>query len=67
VPPGTETQLPDATLAFGRTLDGIKRIAKESDILWNFAGGLDRPIRDLFPRSAYIDGDPAMVQLELSL
>ena len=55
--------MPDASHAFGRPLDEIKRIARSSDILWNFAGSLDPPLLELFSRRAYIDGDPGMIQI----
>jgi hypothetical protein len=63
VPPGTESRLPPADHAFGRTLEDIKGIARSSDILWNFAGSLDPPLLELFKRRAYIDGDPGIIQI----
>jgi len=61
--PGTESQLPDATQTFGRTLGEVQRVARSSDIVWNFAGGLTPPILDLFSRRAYIDIDPGIIQI----
>ena len=58
VPPGAESSLPDATQVFGATLDTIKRIARSSDIVWNFAGSLSEPLLALFNRRAYVDLDP---------
>jgi len=49
--------------AFGHSLDAIRKTAQSSDILWNFAGGLNEPLLELFTRRAYIDGDPGMVQI----
>jgi hypothetical protein len=58
--------LPDPTQIFGRTLDDLKRIARSSDIVCNFAGGLTRPILELFTRRAYIDIDPGIIHIGAS-
>jgi len=63
VPPGSESQLPDATQTFGHTLGEVQSVARSSDIVWNFAGGLTPPILDLFTRRAHIDIDPGMIQI----
>jgi hypothetical protein len=48
--------------AYGVSKKKIKEIARDADMLWNFACGLQQPLLALFRRRVLIDGDPGHLQ-----
>jgi hypothetical protein len=51
------------TRAFGLTKSRVAEIARDADMLWNFACGVREPLLSLFKRRALIDGDPGHLQV----
>jgi hypothetical protein len=48
--------------AIGMSKDRIREIARDADMLWNFACGLQQPLLSLFKRRVLIDVDPGHLQ-----
>ena len=49
--------------AYGMSKDRIREIARDADLLWNFACALRQPLLSLFKRRVLIDGDPGHLQI----
>jgi hypothetical protein len=49
--------------AYGMSKGRIKEIARDADMLWNFASGVPQPLLALFRRRVLIDGDPGHLQV----
>jgi hypothetical protein len=48
--------------AYGMSKDRIREIARDADMLWDFACGLQQPLLSLFKRRVLIDVDPGHLQ-----
>lgn len=48
--------------AYGMSRDRIRQIAQDTDMLWNFACGVQQPLLSLFKRRVLIDVDPGHLQ-----
>ena len=53
----------EAADAFGMSKSRIREIARDADLLWNFACGLPQPLLSMFKRRVLIDGDPGHLQV----
>jgi hypothetical protein len=53
--------------AYGMSKARIREIARDADMLWNFACGLQQPLLSLFKRRVLIDGDPGHLQVSATL
>lgn len=58
----TEPTLSSVT-PFGMSKHKIEKIAKNADLLWNFACALRQPLLSLFRRRVLVDGDPGHLQV----
>ena len=57
----------EAADAFGMSKSRIREIARDADLLWNFACGLPQPFLSMFKRRVLIDGDPGHLQVSATL
>src|ERR1043166_6479384 len=53
----SEPRLEDCQV-YGMSKARIQEVARDADLLWNFACGLRRPLLSQFKRRVLIDGDP---------
>ena len=61
-PQVTEPTL-EAGHPYGMSRERLRAMAQDSDLLWNFACSLPRPLLSLFRRRVLIDGDPGHIQV----
>jgi hypothetical protein len=53
----------EAASAIGKEKNAIQEIARDADVLWNFACTVRQPLLSLFQRRALIDLDPGILQV----
>ena len=53
----------DNSSVYGMSKDRLREIARDADLLWNFACGLQQPLLSLFKRRVLIDVDPGHLQV----
>jgi hypothetical protein len=57
----TEPTLDNSSI-YGMSKSRLREIIRDTDLLWNFACGLQQPLLSLFKRRVLIDGDPGHLQ-----